>query len=76
MATIVKHKNGGRYVVVGFGYGMYKSSRPGAFFGMPSEKSGNASLLAVCDHKGKIGLVNLHDCKVVEVDGKKPSDII
>lgn len=78
MATIVKHKTGGHYIVIGFGYGMFQASRPGVFFGdlAPNEKSGENSLLAVSDDKGRIGVVRPQDCTVIEVDGKRPDQIL
>ena len=78
MATIVKHKDGGHYIVVGFGYGLFRSSKPDFFFGSASsdDRQGDAAYLAVADYKGGIGMMRLEDCMVIEVDGKKPGDII
>lgn len=78
MATIVKHKDGAQYIVLGFGYGMFKATRPGLFFGdlIPDERSGENSYLAVCDYQGKIGVVRPADCTVIQVDGKAPDEII
>lgn len=77
MATVVAHRSTGhRYILVGAGFGMYKSSRPGILFGNldPQEQSGSASLLAVCDGAGQIGWIASHELVVVSVDGRAPGE--
>ena len=78
MATIVEHKDGGRFVLLGFGYGMYKSARPGRVLGdlFPRTEDGADSLLAICDEDGKIGCLRPADCRIVEVDGKAPGELL
>ena len=76
MATIVEHvTTGGRYFVIGTGYGAFKSSRPGLFLGnlSPSEQEGQFPMLAVCASDGEIRWGPTKGFKVLEVDGQSPS---
>ena len=78
MATIVEHRaTGGRYFVVGPGYGAFKSARPGAFLGewFPVEEEGQFPMLAVCASDGEIRWGPTKDFKVLEVDGLSPSSL-
>ncbi len=78
MATIVEHKETGkRYIVMGTGFGIYKSARNNAFFQWAVvEEEDNYHLVAVCDRKGNIKWFYSEDLVVVEVDGGKPSDLV
>ncbi|ERT09704.1 hypothetical protein M595_0327 [Lyngbya aestuarii BL J] len=78
MATIVEHqKSGKRYIVMGTGFGIYKSARNNAFFEWAVvEEEDNYHLVAVCDRKGKIKWFYSDDLVVVEVDGKPPEDLL
>lgn len=78
MATIVEHKETGkRYIVMGTGFGVYKSARNNAFFQWAvMEEEDNYHLVAVCDRKGNIKWFYSEDLVVVEVDGGKPSDLV
>jgi hypothetical protein len=72
MAVIVEHKQTRRhYYLIGTGFGMYRSSRPGYWGGAlaPVEEEGQKSLVAVCDANGTIGWFDCDDVRVVEVDG-------
>ena len=75
MATIVQSKrNGKKYVLLGTGFGAYKATRPGVFFGnlAPEEEQGQITMVAVCDRDGQIRWTHSDDLTVVEVDGNSP----
>jgi len=77
MATIVREpRSGGHYILLGAGFGAYKSTHPSMFFGSlaPWEDSGEVSVVAVCDHEGRIGWLNSHELQVVSIDGKAPGE--
>ncbi len=79
MATIVRHHDDGAdYILLGAGYGLYKSSRPSFFFGnlAPTEDSSSYSLVLISDGTGKVGWVRSEDITVVTVDGKAPADLL
>ena len=75
MATIVKLKNSDKHaVLVGVGYGMFKSARPNAFFGdlLPSEKSGESQMAAVSTASGDILWCSSSDLTIISIDGESP----
>jgi len=77
MATIVKLRDSDRHgILVGVGYGMFKSSRPGMFFGdlAPTEKSGDSQMAAISTATGEILWCPSKDLTIVSIDGKAPSD--
>lgn len=77
MATIVKLKNSDRYgILVGVGYGMFKSSRPGMIFGNmdPHEKSGESEMAAISTAGGDILWCPSDDLTIVSIDGNAPSE--
>ena len=77
MATIVEHKDGGRYIALGFGYGTFKSAGQMFSFGTPHPvPEGERAVLGVCDFKGRVGMVSPDDVLVVSVDGKAPGEWI
>ena len=79
MATVVKHnKSGEEYVVLGTGYGAYKSSVPHPMFGnwMPDESEGSKSMIAVCNSEGEIGWTTTSQVTVISVDGKPLGEIL
>lgn len=79
MATVLVHRTThARFVLLGAGFGMYKSSTPGMFLGNldPNVKSGSASLLAVCDAHGQIGWVRSTEVVVASVDGHAPHEYL
>lgn len=79
MATIVKLKNSDRHgILVGVGYGMFKSAKPNILFGdwMADEKSGESQMAAVSTATGEILWCSSSDLTIVEIDGKIPSDYL
>ncbi|MEF3313488.1 hypothetical protein PV433_31855 [Paenibacillus sp. GYB004] len=75
MATIVVHKRSGiRYVLIGTGYGAYKSQLPSVFGGsvFPREETGEIPLAAVSDKAGNIEWILTDELVVAEVDGQPP----
>ena len=79
MAIIVRYKqNGGEYVLLGTGYGAWKSTHPSIFFGsfIPTEQDGAFPLAAICDFNGKVGWVRTEDLEVVSVDGASPAVLL
>ncbi|MHC4899850.1 MAG: hypothetical protein ACYTGW_22390 [Planctomycetota bacterium] len=83
MATIVEYTKKGdyqgkRYVLLGAGYGMFKSARANMILGdlFPTETEGSQSKLAVCDENGKVLWGNSDDLVVVSVDGQSPADAL
>lgn len=75
MATIVVHKRSGtRYVLIGTGYGAYKSQLPGVFGGsvFPREETGEIPLAAVSDKAGNIRWMLTDELVVAKVDGHPP----
>ena len=50
MATIVRHKGDGRcYILLGTGFGAFRSARPGMIFGdiLPNEEQGEYTMVSV-----------------------------
>lgn len=79
MATIVKYQeNDGHYILLGAGFGTYKSSRSSTLIGdlFPTENSGERPVVAICDFNGKIAWVYSEKIEVIRVDGKSPSEIL
>lgn len=76
MAVIVMHKETEhKYHFIGAGYGAFKATRPGLFFGnlFPEEEEGQYPMIAVCDEEGEIKWGVSSDFIVVEIDGRPPS---
>jgi hypothetical protein len=72
MATIVTHlKEGGRFVVLGATFALWKTARAHAVFGniSPVEKEGSARVLTIAGADGKILFGNAEEFRVLEVDG-------
>ena len=79
MATVVEDtESGHRFVVIGAGYGMFKSARPGLILGdlVPNVAQGNVSVLAVCDADGHVGWLPTSRARVVSVDGASPGEVL
>ena len=79
MATIVRYKRDGKkYILLGTGFGAYKATRPGVFFGnlLPNEEQGQITMVAVCDIDGNIRWTHSDELTVVEVDGDSPSALL
>lgn len=78
MAIIVQHKKTKKkLVLLGVGYGAYKSSRPGFFGGnlFPNEEEGSVKAVSVCDKEGNILWISSDMIKVIEVDGVKINEL-
>jgi len=78
LVTIVKHKTTGKnYVLIGTGYGMFKTVRPSMWGGnlSPQLQDGHKTLVAVADKKGTIKWIESDRLQVVEMDGKSLKDI-
>ncbi|WP_026894132.1 hypothetical protein [Clostridiisalibacter paucivorans] len=74
MTTLVTHiESQKNYILIGTGYGLYKSSRPGIFFGnlMPEEDEGQIAVAAVSDKEGNILWFPTNELRVIEIDGQK-----
>ena len=79
MATIVTHKEkGGRYAVLGAGFGMFRTARPSMIFGnlAPSTDEGSESVLALCDGQGEVAFGRAKEFRVVSIDGQSPDAIL
>ena len=79
MATIVTHKErGGQFILLGGGFGAYKSRVPGIVFGnlFPSEDKGEILVALLCDSRGQLGWGHTHDLEVLSVDGVAPADLL
>lgn len=72
MAVKVLHKPTGQaYVLIGTGFGTYKSSTP-SFLGcdlFPKIDQGDIAVAAVCDRRGQIVWLPTDELQVLEVDG-------
>ena len=77
MAIIVRYKpNGGEYILLGTGYGVFKSSHPSPVFKLPVKESGTFPLAAICDYRGRIGWVRSANLEVVSVHGETPAEVL
>lgn len=78
MATIVLHKpTNQKYVLVGAGFGTYKSSMPGLFgAATPVEDAQSFCVLSVCGADGSVGWLRSDEVTVVTVDGKSPHQLL
>lgn len=69
MAVIVKDtKTEKQYLLIGSGFGAYKSVGPSLLF----QDSGEMAVVAVCNDEGKIGWAKSKEIRVVSIDGKSP----
>jgi len=79
MAIIVRHKNDGKiYVLIGTGYGVYKSATPSFLGGnlFPNEEKGEIPVAAVTDEKGEIQWFHTDELKVIEIDGVEICEVL
>ena len=79
MAAIVQSKKTGkRYVVLGAGFSLFKTTHTSPIFGgwFPNKDQGNEQLLAVCDSQGKPGFIQIADAEVVSVDGVSLAELL
>jgi hypothetical protein len=79
MAVIVEHsESGARYVLVGTGFGIFRTAKPSWFFGnlVPDKTSGERSVVAVCDEDGTIRWFKFQELVVVSIDGEAPGRVL
>ena len=80
MTTIVKHRRtGNEYILLGIN-GEVDKVNPSRFiselFAQEKSKSEVSCSATVCDVQGNIFLAYIDDLTVVEIDGKKPGDLL
>lgn len=78
MTTIVKHRRtGNEYILLGIN-GEIDQVNPSRFISelFNQEKSAVSCSATVCDVQGNIFLAYIDDLTVLEIDGKKPADIL
>ena len=79
MAIIVKHRRtGNEYIVLGISGEGGKASLPSRFLNdlFTPEQQENSSVLTICDARGNIFSSYMHELVVIEIDGKKPAEIL
>ena len=79
MAIIVKHRRtGDEYIVLGISGEGGKAPLPSRFLNdlFTPEQQENSSVLTICDAKGNIFSSYMHELVVIEIDGKKPAEIL
>ncbi len=83
MATIVEYtkegkQQGKRFILLGAGYGMFKSTRTDLILGnlFPAEERGSQSKLAVCNENGNVLWGDADDLVVMSVDGVAPRSLL
>lgn len=79
MAIIVKHRRtGNEYILLGINGGGDITSLPARFLNdlFPREQPKNNSWVTICDARGNIFSSYRDDLIVVEIDGKKPEEIL
>lgn len=79
MAVKVKYnKNGETYLLLGVGYGAYKSQFAGTYIQSfsPETEQGEVTMVAVCNRDGEIRWADSSDFTVIEIDGVEPKAIL
>jgi hypothetical protein len=79
MAIIVKHKDTKeRYVLLGSGYGLYKSEVSSPIFGdlAPIQSKGSQAKVCVSNAKGEVGWLDSTEVIVDSVDGEAVESIL
>lgn len=79
MAIIVKKRdNDKKYILIGTGFGAYKSPKTPVFIGnrIPVQDIKKAAMIAACNEFGEIVWLPSEDLEVVEVDGNKPEELL
>lgn len=79
MAIIVMHKpTGERYVLIGTGFGAYKSRSPSFLGGnmFPNEEYGELQMAALSDARGNIVWMPTEQLQVLVVDGNDPAELL
>ncbi|MDJ0590329.1 MAG: hypothetical protein QNJ72_10080 [Pleurocapsa sp. MO_226.B13] len=78
MTTIVRHKRtGNEYILLGIN-GEESKTNPSRFINelFTQEKSEVSFSATVCDVRGNLFLAYIDELMVVEIDGKKPADLL
>lgn len=79
MTIIVQHvPTERRYLLVGSGYGAYRSSRPSAIFGSlaPKSTSGVLPVVLCADEVGGLRWIDSAELRVESVDGLSPAQAL
>lgn len=79
MAIIVQdRRTGNEYILLSINEGGEQTSLSSRFFNdlFPREPTKNGSLVTICDARGNIFSSYLDNLIVVEIDGKKPGEIL
>lgn len=79
MATIVKNiSTDEKYILVGVGFGAYKTSKSSVFIAnqLPKSEEGEEAMAALCDKNGKIKWVDSSQIEIVEIDGREINTVI
>jgi len=79
MAIILKHKSTGeRYVLLGSGYGLFKSEVPSVIFGnlAPNKSKGSQTMVCVSNSQGEVGWLDSTEVVVDSVDGQSVDSIL
>lgn len=79
MAIIVRHvRNGNEYLLLSAGLALGKGGLPPRFLRnfIPEEESGEGQWLTLCDRTGCILRLPASEVTVIEIEGKKPSELL
>ena len=79
MATIVKDiESGRRYILLGSGYGAFRSERPGVLLGNlgPVTNEGILPMLCVCDERAHISWIKSSAAVVETIDGQDVQSLL
>ena len=79
MAIIVEHKEfKQKYILIGTGFGVYKTSRPAVFIAnrIPKEDSEEITMVAVCNKDGEIEWFNSEELIIRKIDEISPLEIL
>ena len=80
MATIVKHKESGKHLILlGAGFGAYKSASTyssGLLLSGSNTDSGELPMIAVAFSNGEIHWCSSDDVEVISIDGKSPTELL
>lgn len=79
MAIIIRHvETDARFILLGGGFGAYRSSVPDPLTGIwsPHVDSGEVHAVLVCDFKGHTVWMKSAEIEVVSVDGVSPREVL
>lgn len=65
-----------QYILIGAGYGMFKSQGQGGWGSLPSTTKGDARIVALCNNKGVIVWAKSEDVTIISIDDKLISNLI